>query len=285
MKAVLTRSLSGLVYMALIVLPVILKESSIFLAVFAVFILIGHREFSSLVGLNRTRPLRTFMDGLFGAFLFIAIFLYGSGAMDKTIFFPYIFFILYTMVRSLYSDRQKTGSDNSRTFMGHLYIAASLGIGSLLLYPNNIHAELSIGRQETGFSPFYFLFVFALIWLNDTGAFIIGSLCGKHTLFKTISPKKTWEGFLGGLLFTSIGAIFAGLHFGSQKPPFVLFLFALLVTSMATWGDLYESNLKRNAGVKDSGTIIPGHGGIMDRLDSAFFVFPAVYLFFLLFGL
>lgn len=81
------------------------------------------------------------------------------------------------------------------------------------------------------------------------------------------------------------GALLAGHYSGSAKHPMELVFFALLVTAMATWGDLYESNLKRNAGVKDSGHIIPGHGGILDRLDSALFVFPAVYLFILIFGL
>lgn len=284
MKAVLIRGLSGLVYMALIILPVVLREPALFLAVFAVFIVLGLREFASLVNLNRTRPLRAFMDGLFGAFLFAAIFLYGSDRMDVTIFIPYIFYVLYTMVRSLYSDRHKAGSDNSRTFMGHLYIAATLGLGSLLLVPESIGRELAVG-EVADFTPHYFLFVFVLIWLNDTGAFIAGSLFGKHTLFKVISPKKTWEGFIGGLLFTVAGALLAGHYSGSAKHPMELVFFALLVTAMATWGDLYESNLKRNAGVKDSGHIIPGHGGILDRLDSALFVFPAVYLFILIFGL
>ncbi|WP_373810300.1 phosphatidate cytidylyltransferase [Porphyromonas loveana] len=284
MKGVLIRSLSGLVYMALIILPVVLRDPALFVTVFSVFIILGLREFAQLVNLNRTRPLRTFMDGLFGAFLFAAIFLYGTGRMDATIFAPYLFYVLYTMVRSLYSDRHKAGSDNSRTFMGHLYIAATLGLGSLLLDPAGIGRQLVEGRQPD-FMPHFFLFVFVLIWLNDTGAFIAGSLFGKHTLFKVISPKKTWEGFFGGLAFTIAGTFVAAHLYGSTKQPMELVFFALIVTSMATWGDLYESNLKRNAGVKDSGRIIPGHGGVLDRLDSAFFVFPAVYLYALVAGL
>lgn len=277
MKEVLTRSISGLVYMALIVLPVYFAIPWLYLLVFSTLIVLGMREYANLVGLNRTRPIRTIVDGLFAAYFFVAAYLYLSGSSDADIFLPTIFFILYTLVRSLYSDRLKAGSDSGRTFMGQLYVAGSLSFGHLLLLTLD-SATVDFAFPLVSVNPLYFISIFLLIWANDTGAFVAGSLFGKHTLFKVISPKKTWEGFAGGLLASIVAGLLIGHFTANPLPLHIWTLLALVVSATATWGDLYESNLKRNAGVKDSGKIMPGHGGVLDRLDSAFFAFPAAYV-------
>ncbi|MDE7411768.1 MAG: phosphatidate cytidylyltransferase, partial [Paramuribaculum sp.] len=128
------------------------------------------------------------------------------------------------------------------------------------------------------FGPQMTLFVFVLVWLNDTGAFLVGSAVGSHRLFARLSPKKSWEGFFGGVLVCIIAAWivsgFSGVF--AYVPGWMYMVLACGVSVLATWGDLFESMLKRNVGVKDSGNLIPGHGGILDRIDSLLFVMPGV---------
>lgn len=136
----------------------------------------------------------------------------------------------------------------------------------------------------------FLLSIFILIWMNDTGAFIIGCTIGRKKLFERISPKKSWEGFWGGFVFDIVAVIFFCYYPGFLKIdypfmhgniPFWIGL-AVIVTAFSTWGDLIESLFKRTLGIKDSGNIIPGHGGILDRIDSILLVMPAcaIYLLF-----
>jgi phosphatidate cytidylyltransferase len=132
--------------------------------------------------------------------------------------------------------------------------------------------------REVKFEPKIIISIFILIWTNDTFAYIVGKSIGKTKLFESISPKKTIEGFFGGAVF----AIIAGILISIYYLPMSLFYWvsiALLVSVFGTIGDLVESKFKRIAVVKDSGTIMPGHGGILDRLDSVIFVAPFIYLF------
>ena len=129
----------------------------------------------------------------------------------------------------------------------------------------------------------FILAIFLMIWINDTGAFVVGSLLGRHRLFERVSPKKSWEGFFGGLGFNLLtGWLFAigGGYFWDVKWNVITWLiFALVVTIFSTWGDLVESLMKRSLNIKDSGNIIPGHGGILDRIDSLLLVMPAAFIF------
>lgn len=149
-----------------------------------------------------------------------------------------------------------------------MYIALPVGIMSMFYtFPDG---------------KFLLLAMFIMIWLNDTGAFCVGSLFGKHRLFPRISPKKSWEGFAGGVIF----AIASAFMFKYAFPQYFesvslagLCGLGAVVGAFATWGDLVESLIKRTLGVKDSGTILPGHGGILDRIDSLLLVVPASVLY------
>ena len=160
--------------------------------------------------------------------------------------------------------------------LSQLYIALPFALLNILAYHNN-PAESSVS-----YNPILPLSIFVFLWLNDTGAYCIGSLLGKHRLFERISPKKSWEGSVGGAVF----AIAASFAFGC----FFFFPFmnmaqwvglALTVIVFGTWGDLTESLMKRQLGIKDSGNILPGHGGMLDRFDSTLMAVPAavVYLY------
>lgn len=136
------------------------------------------------------------------------------------------------------------------------------------------------------YAPKMVLLVFIMLWLNDTGAYLVGSLIGKNKLFERISPKKSWEGFFGGLFFNILLAIFffeLFPDFGGKNLNIVEWCaMGIIVTVFGTWGDLIESMIKRHLNIKDSGSIIPGHGGILDRIDSFLLAMPTTLIFLLL---
>ena len=123
--------------------------------------------------------------------------------------------------------------------------------------------------------------MFLLIWTNDTFAYLSGRVFGKTKLIERISPNKTWEGTIGGIIFTLIVGFCLGLQNGGLNMDF-WFISAIIIAPSAIVGDLIESLFKRNLNIKDSGTILPGHGGILDRLDSIIFVIPFINLFYLI---
>ncbi len=150
--------------------------------------------------------------------------------------------------------------------------------GMLLLRSVNIHSDFYYGAQ-------LLMFVFALVWAADTGAYFCGKKFGKYKLAVNVSPNKTIEGFIGGLLAAMLVAFFGSLFFAIAAEKMFLFFVAALVTTMvSTLGDLNESIFKREAGLKDSGNLLPGHGGILDRIDSltaAVPIFAVIYLIWL----
>ena len=129
-----------------------------------------------------------------------------------------------------------------------------------------------------GLQPYILLAVFATIWVNDTGAYLVGVSIGKHRLFERISPKKSWEGFVGGAL----AALISGYLFSIYIPEINLInwlIFSEIIVVFGTYGDLMESLVKRTVDVKDSGTIIPGHGGLFDRFDSMLLAAPVIFIY------
>ncbi|MDY6121782.1 MAG: phosphatidate cytidylyltransferase [Porphyromonas sp.] len=280
MKTLLIRSISGLFYVALIVCPIYFKNPGWYVAVFSLVALLSIREFASLAGLNRKRWLRTILDCLAGAYLFMGHLLYCTNLMGVEVFFPYLFYLLYTMIRNIYSDREQMLLDTARTFVGQSYIVLPLLCANLIAF----------GPQTVSFQDMrsgLLLTVFALIWVNDTFAYLAGRAMGRHKLFPSVSPKKTWEGFVGGGIASIVAATLIGLYL-LRDESFALYtwpVLGLFVAAASTWGDLFESNLKRLAGVKDSGNLIPGHGGMLDRIDSALFALPTAFFVYSVFAL
>ncbi|MDE7110081.1 MAG: phosphatidate cytidylyltransferase, partial [Muribaculaceae bacterium] len=181
--------------------------------------------------------------------------------------FIWVFVLICLITLDLYIKSPTPLANMAKSMMSQLYIALPLGIMSTMGQWWGTHLILAI---------------FCMIWLNDTGAFIVGSLLGKHRLFERISPKKSWEGFFGGLCFNLIaGALFSNLwaDFFGLYGLWQWLVMGVVVTLFATWGDLVESLIKRTLHIKDSGNLIPGHGGILDRIDSLLFVMPAVFIY------
>jgi len=137
--------------------------------------------------------------------------------------------------------------------------------------------ETALGAGSTARGMAWFLFALVTVWLTDVGAYAVGRAAGRHPLIPVISPKKTWEGLGGGLVAGGIAASIGNSAFGLGMALPIAFLAGVVLAGIATIGDLAESLLKRQTGVKDSGALIPGHGGVLDRLDSQLYVFVAVY--------
>lgn len=175
---------------------------------------------------------------------------------------------LCRMIMELYIKSEKPIKCLTISLMSQIYIGLPLGLMTLMGKNIGLH---------------FILVIFLMIWINDTGAFVVGSLLGKHKLFERISPKKSWEGFFGGLAFNLLaGWLFAigGGYFWDVKWNVITWLiFSLVITAFSTWGDLAESLMKRSLNIKDSGNLIPGHGGILDRIDSLLLVIPAAFIF------
>ncbi len=177
--------------------------------------------------------------------------------------------LLIIPLLSLIQQKTTTIHNVALTFFGLIYIILPLSISNYLVF-NDI--------AEPYYVPDLLLYTFLLIWTNDTFAFITGKLTGKHKLAQNISPGKTWEGIIGGILFSILVSILIAT-FSNTYPLIHWINLAVIISISANLGDLTESILKRTANVKDSGHILPGHGGILDRFDAAFLAIPVVFVY------
>ena len=211
-----------------------------------------------------------------GVYLFAASFFYAGGYTSLYVFFPYILFLLLMLIAGLYHKTSNPVNDWAITLFAQFYCA---GLFSLL--------NFIVFKSDYTYNSYYALLIFIFIWLNDTSAYLVGTALGKHRLFPRISPLKSWEGFWGGLIVTlSIAQLFAYFCPPHFFPANLLNLswydwlfLPMIIVIFGTWGDLLESLMKRTYGVKDSGKLLPGHGGILDRLDSVMLAIPAVFLY------
>lgn len=207
-----------------------------------------------------------------GSYLFLAIMGYCWNIYDSKIFIPYLVILIYIMIRELYLKQNNPIHNWAYSMMSQLYIALPFALLNVLAF----HTDIT--QSSVQYNPIIPLSVFIFIWINDTGAYCVGSTCGKHRLFERISPKKSWEGSIGGgVLAILISLVMA--HFYPFMSVFAWIGFALTVVVFGTWGDLVESLFKRQLGIKDSGSILPGHGGWLDRFDSALLAIPAAVIY------
>tara|TARA_B110000967_G_scaffold47675_1_gene48329 strand:- start:11975 stop:12631 length:657 start_codon:yes stop_codon:yes gene_type:complete len=171
------------------------------------------------------------------------------------------------LIYQLFAKKQiKFSNDRSKLGVSIRYVIFSMCF--LILLP----------MYKGSFHPYLMISILSIIWINDSFAFLVGKNFGKNKLFPTVSPKKTIEGFFGGLVFS----LLAGLLISKYNLDFSMLnwlIIAVIVSTIGTIGDLVESKFKRQAKMKDSGNIMPGHGGILDRLDSLLFAAPFVYLY------
>ena len=262
-KKFIIRAISGILYGVLIIASLVIDNELLFDILFGLIAVLGIHEFNHLMSAEG-RNIEKSLDVVGGLLLFLVPVIWVTGGSTLGIGL-YLAYLVARLVVQLYIKQGNPLTSLSASLMGQVYVALPLSILSSLFH--------FVGQYMV-------LAMFAFIWISDTGAYMVGCLIGKHRLFERISPKKSWEGFFGGL---GLSIIIAALAARFIPDGYVLLsgyaqwiVFAVLVTIFSTWGDLCESLIKRTVGVKDSGKLIPGHGGILDRIDSLLLVSLAV---------
>jgi phosphatidate cytidylyltransferase len=180
--------------------------------------------------------------------------------------------MLLVFILELYRNKDYPFISLALLLTGILYISVPYSLSAYLAFP---------GANDHHYTPVILLGILALIWINDTGAYVVGMLMGKHRLFERLSPKKSWEGAVGGTFFT-FGLGFWLNYFTPFLSRVDWLILSGLVSLFGVYGDLFESMLKRSVGVKDTGNLLPGHGGILDRMDSFLFIIPVSFVYLLL---
>lgn len=263
MNKVLIRSFSGLFYIVLTLSTLFFSELLFILLIF-VFACLATHEFQKLITYKSPIPI---------AFLTLFFINFYFKSLNTYILHGLLIIVVLTntvLGYSLFRPKKTSFNTFKKLFLSLFYVASSF------LF---IIAMKTLNQQLNVWLIFY---VFLLIWVNDTFAYIIGKNFGKTPLMKTISPNKTIEGFLGGVFFCVLTALVFFTQTTTIFPLWSFVVSALLISSLATLGDLVQSRFKRLAKVKDSGTLMPGHGGFFDRLDSIIFTAPFIYLFILI---
>jgi len=277
MKNFIVRTITGIIFVAAIVASFLRPEAMVLL--FSIVTGLTIWEFTGLVNERENVNVNRFISTVAGVYFFFAMTyfcsdLYG-GAAKSVVFIPYLVTILYLLIAELYLKHPDPIQDWAYTMLSQMYIALPF---SML----NVLAFTATNNGVVTFNTLLPLSIFVFLWVNDSGAYCVGSLLGRHKLFPRISPGKSWEGSVGGAVFV-LAAAYAISYFLDDRMltlPQWLGL-GLVVVIFGTWGDLIESLFKRTLGIKDSGTILPGHGGMLDRFDSSLLAIPAavVYLY------
>lgn len=267
LKTLAIRAVTGAVFVAVIVCSILCNEYT-FSMVFAAFAAMASAEFYKLVDdLTHTPRGTLFVDIMGSILLFITFYIYATKNFDASsiITIPYLVYFLVRFIMQLYDKVERPLEGWAYSFLGQIYVALPFAMCNVLYFR---------------FSPIILLSLFVFIWVNDTGAYLVGCTIGRHRLYERISPKKSWEGFWGGLVLAASVAYVASLYLDILNTWQWIGL-ALTCSIFGTWGDLCESLIKRSLGVKDSGKSLPGHGGWLDRFDSVLLAVPAsiLYLF------
>jgi phosphatidate cytidylyltransferase len=259
MKNFTLRWLTGIVYVGTITFGVI-YSSYTFLALFMIITILCLREFYRLINVHNETRINPYIHGISGAVLFFTVFLYASGIAGPSVFSAYLLYIAVTLIYELYAKQKKPIIRLAYIFFGQCYIALPFSLLNLLAFQDN-------GTNSPVYQWVWIIALLVFIWANDTGAYLIGVQFGKHRLWERISPKKSWEGFFGGLVF-AVASAFLFAYFHQQIAWYHWIALSIGVVVFATYGDLFESLIKRTSEVKDSGHSLPGHGGFLDRFDS-----------------
>ena len=278
MKNLIVRSITGIFFVAAIVVCFMKPFAMEFL--FAIITGLSIWEYCGLVNNVKGVQVNRLISTIAGVYFFLAVGGFCSGIVPTAaVFIPYLLTVVYLFISELYAKTENAINDWAYTMLGQMYIALPFSTINVLAF--NATADGNID-----FNNLVPLCVFVFLWANDTGAYCAGSLLGKHKLFPRISPGKSWEGSIGGAIIVlavafGIGQYENGLDSQTGLTVLQWMGLGLVVVMFGTWGDLVESLFKRTLGIKDSGNILPGHGGMLDRFDSSLMAMPAavVYLY------
>ena len=282
MNNFIVRTITAIIFVAVIVASFLRAETMVLL--FALVTGLTIWEFSGLVNDRPQVTVNRMITTVAGVYLFFAMAGFCSELTPSAVFIPYLITLVYLMVAELYLKHEDPINDWAYTMMTQLYIALPFSLLNALAFHLTPESEVI-------YDPVLPLCMFVFLWINDAGAYICGSLLGKHKLFPRISPGKSWEGSIGGGILVMLVAYFIPSmldHFSLLTLNFSPLQWSglgLVIVVFGTWGDLIESLFKRTLGIKDSGNVLPGHGGMLDRFDSSLLAIPAavVYIYTLLY--
>ena len=278
MNNFIVRTITGVLFVAVLVCSFLRPQAMVLL--FALITGLTIWEFTGLVNDREKVTVNRMISTVAGVYFFFAVAGFSSDLTPSAVFIPYLVSIIYLMVAELYLKNEDPIHDWAYTMMAQLYIALPFSLLNTLAFHSTPQGFVTYDAVLP-------LSVFVFLWMNDTGAYLCGSLLGKHKLFPRISPGKSWEGSIGGGILVMAVAVLVW-YLTDQYQLNQLGLTAiewaglgLTVVIFGTWGDLVESLFKRTLGIKDSGNILPGHGGMLDRFDSSLLAIPAavVYLY------
>ena len=277
MKNFITRAVSGVIFVAIMVFGLAFNAMAM-MFLFSIITGMTVWEYTGLVNERKCVSVNRFITTAAGVYLFLAVAGFCSGITPPTVFIPYLLTIVYLFISELYLKQEDPINDWAYTMLSQMYIALPFATINMLAFKS------SADDGTVYFDRILPLCIFVFLWLNDTGAYCFGSLLGRHKLFPRISPGKSWEGSIGGALLVMVVAAIGGYYLCrnycgvmSSVPEWIGL--AVVAVVFGTWGDLVESLFKRTLGIKDSGNVLPGHGGMLDRFDSSLMAIPAAVIY------
>lgn len=279
-KNLIVRSITGTLFVAIMVCGFLNPSAMILL--FAIITALSLWEYTGLVNDHcEDVQVNRFISTVAGVYLFVAVAAWRTGIVSNfAIMVPYVLTIVYLLICELYTGTKNAVNTWAYTMLGQMYVALPLALVNILAF------EMAHDGSGARYDMLLPLSVFIFLWTNDTGAYCTGSLFGKHKLFPRVSPAKSWEGSVGGGVLVLVVAAVIGYLANNGADAHTLNIYqwmglGLTVCVFGTWGDLVESLFKRTLSIKDSGNILPGHGGMLDRFDSSLMAIPAavVYLY------
>ncbi len=269
----IVRTITGVLFVVVLVSCFLKPQAMILLFAFITGMTVW--EYTGLVNEWDDIQVNRFISTVAGVYLFLAMAGYCTGMTPTTVFIPYLITILYLIIAELFTKAPNPINNWAYTMLSQMYIALPFSTINVLAFQTG---------SPGSYNEILPLSLFVFLWINDTGAYCAGSLLGRHKLFPRVSPGKSWEGSIGGAVFVLVAAAVVGWLTdgtdGSLSIPVWMGL-GLVVVIFGTLGDLVESLFKRTLGIKDSGNVLPGHGGMLDRFDSSLMAIPAavVYIF------
>lgn len=262
----ISRTITGFGLVAIMLVSIFLGIFS-FLVFFLALLIVCLYEFYKIFEKSNKRP-QVISGIVLGVLIFIINYFLASGYTKPQLMYSLIPVVLYIVIAELFRKHPAPFENIAITVFGIVYIALPISMLWNLGFRNNIYQ----------FNPHLILGFFFILWTYDSMAYIVGMNLGKHKLFERISPKKSWEGAIGGYIFSIVAAYLISILY-NDLTAFQWGIYATLIVVFGTFGDLAESMLKRSLDIKDTSSILPGHGGFLDRFDSLFLAVPAVYLY------
>ncbi len=277
MKSLLLRTVTGVLFVALLIGGIICGKVT-FLALFSLIVALTTWEFSSIVNNYAGASVNRVVNTLAAAVLFFTL-AYGilSPLEEGFYVLPYVLALFFLFVGELYLKEPNPLKNWAYAAASHVYIALPFVLLAAI--------AATFGVRPDAWENYDWrlpLFIFIFLWTNDTGAYLFGSMLSRYIpykLFPRISPKKSWVGSIGGALLCVVMALLIEHFMLIPLTALEMVGMALVVCIFGTWGDLFESLLKRQLHIKDSGKLLPGHGGMLDRFDSSLLAIPAVYVY------